>query len=135
MPTLQIQAEVTPQMITQMVQSMTEEELRLLERELKIEQMRRFCPDVLQDESALLQRALRPPPQAQRFEELAQLQEAGALSDPQHAELMQIIEAREADNVERVSVVMRLAALRGEKFETLWAELGLIPQQRRRVTG
>lgn len=135
MPTLQIQAEVTPQMVTQMVRSMTEDELRGLERELKIEQLRRFCPDVPQEETALLQRALQPAPHSARLEELLDLRENAALSDEQHAELLQIIEAREADNVERVSVVARLADLRGVKFEALWKELGLIPKKQRQVTG
>lgn len=135
MLTLQIQAEVTPQMVTQMVQRMTEEELRLLERELKIEQLRRFCPDVPQEENALLQRALQPPPQTERLEELWALRENETLSDEQHAELMEIVEQREADNVERVSVVSRLALLRGEKFETLWKKLGLVPNGQRQVTG
>lgn len=135
MPTLQIQAEVTPQMVTQMVQSMTEDELRLLERELKIEQLRRFSPDVPQEEKALLERALQLTPHESRWEKLTELRETRALSDEQLAELLQITEEREADNVERIAVVMRLAALRGEKFEALWPKLGLVPQQRRRVTG
>ena len=70
MPTLQIQAEVTPQMVTQLMRSMSEDELRLLERELKIEQLHRFSPDVPQEETALLRRALQEPPQTERFEEL-----------------------------------------------------------------
>lgn len=135
MPTLQIQTEVTPQMVTQMVQSMTEAELRELERELKIEQLRRFCPDVPQEETALLQRALQPPPHEAHLEELLELREEGTLSEEQHAELIQIVEEREADNVERVAVVGRLALLRGEKFEALWKKLGLVPKGRHRVTG
>ena len=135
MPTLQIQAEVTPQMVTQLMRSMSEDELQLLERELKIEQLRRFSPDVPQEEAALLRRALQEPPQTERFEELRELRDSKALSSEQHAELMQIIEAREADNVVRVAVVGRLAELRGVRFERLWKELGLVPQERRRVTG
>lgn len=131
MPTLQIQAEITPQM----VRSMTESELRELERELKTEQLRRFCPDVPQEEAALLARALQPVPHGARFEELWELREDEQVSEEQHAELMQIIEAREANNVERVSVVARLADLRGVKFEALWKELGLVPKERHRVTG
>lgn len=122
-------------MVTQMVRSMTEDELRLLERELKIEHLRRLSPDVPQEETALLMRALEPVPHTARMEELLDLRENAEMTDEQHAEFMRIIEAREADNVERASVVARLADLRGVKFEALWKELGLIPKERRRVTG
>ena len=83
------------------------------------------------EETQLFEIINQPMPGAERFRQLEPLWKAGTLSEPERAELLQIIEEREEVNARRVEAVMNLARLRGVSFDSLWRQImGEVPPPR-----
>ena len=123
MATVILEAQLTPQIISQAVRAMSETELSELERSLRDERLRRFSPDVSEDESALLEAVRAPLPHQNHWEELQRLRADDCWDERARAEMLELNEARETANVKRVAAAMRLANLRGVPFPQLWQQL------------
>ena len=70
MSTITLEAQLTPAILSQAVRAMSETELEELERSLRNEKLRRFSPDVTDDEAALLDAVTQPMPHQARWDEL-----------------------------------------------------------------
>ena len=127
MATVVLEAQLTPEMVSQAVRSMSESELEALERSLRAERLRRFSSDVPDDEAALLEAVRAPLPHQACWEQLIQLRETDDWNEALNAEMLNLNEAREAANVRRVAAAMRLANGRGVPFQQLWQHLVLSP--------
>ena len=127
MATVVLEAQLTPEIMSQAVRSMNEAELEELERSLRDERLRRFSPDVSGDEAALLEAVAQPLPYQARCEQLTQLRENNDWNEALNVEMLRLNEAREAANVRRVAAAMRLANLRNVPFQQLWQQLVLSP--------
>ena len=131
MPTITLETQLTPAMLSQAVRAMSETELEELERSLRDERLRRFSSDVPDDEAALLEAVLQPMPNQARWDELRQLRENDDWNESLNAEMLRLNEDREGANVRRVAAAMRLASLRGVPFQSLWKDLVGSPSQTR----
>ena len=60
MPTITLEAQLTPAILSQAVRAMSETESEELERSLREERLRRFSPDASNDEAALLEAVTQP---------------------------------------------------------------------------
>ena len=127
MPTITLEAQLTPEVMSRAVRAMSETELEELERSLRNEKLRRFSSDVSEDEAALLEAVTQPMPHQARWDELLQLRENDDWNETLNAEMLRLNEDREAANVRRVAAEMRLANLRGVPFQQLWQQLVLSP--------
>ena len=127
MPTITLEAQLTPAILSEAVRSMSETELEELERSLRDERLRRFSSDVPDDEAALLKAVTQPMPHQARWDELLQLRENDDWNEALSAEMLRLNEDRESANVRRVAAAMRLANLRGVPFQQLWQQLVLSP--------
>ena len=127
MATVVLEAQLTPEILSQAVRSMSEAELEELERSLRDERLRRFSPDVSDDEAALFEAVTQPMPHQARWDELLQLRENDDWNEALNAEMLTLNEDREGANVRRVAAAMRLANLRGVPFQQLWQQLVLSP--------
>lgn len=123
MATIVLEAQITPEMMSQAVRAMNETELNKLERSLRDERLRRFSPDVSDDEAALLSAVRASLPHQNRWEQLQQLRAENSWNETLREEMLELNEARESANVKRVAAAMRLANLRGVPFQELWRQL------------
>jgi hypothetical protein len=106
-------------------------ELDALEAALRREKLRRSGRILSAEETRLFETINQPAPGAERFRQLETAWQAGALSEAERAELLEIVEAREELNARRVEAVMELAKLRGVPFTALWRQtMGEAPQPR-----
>ena len=122
MATVVLEAQLTPELMSQAVRAMSEVELQSLERSLRDERLRRLSPDVPDDEAALLEAVRAPLPHQARWEQLQQWRESGDWNETLRSEMLELNQAREAANVRRVAAAMRLANLRGVSFKELWPQ-------------
>lgn len=128
MATLTLTAELTPEALGELVTSISEDELARYEHVFAEERRRRLVPGN-EEEVDLIEAINCPIPHAERYAELSPKWQAGVLTAEERAEWMAMIEDREADNVEKLAAVIRLAELRGVPFDPLWRQLmGPVPR-------
>lgn len=117
--------------ILEAARSFPTSDLESLEHSLRLERLKRQGYALGATETALFESINQPMPDEQRYHELTPAWEAGTLSQVERAELLEIVEAREAANARRVAAVMELARLRGVEFAALWRQImGAAPEPR-----
>jgi hypothetical protein len=129
MPTLHVEAQVSPDELLQAVDQLGTADLeRFVARVLAL-RARRAAPSVPPEEAALLLQINLGLP-AEMRDRLGQLNEKcedEALTPDEHAELLGLVAQVEALEGERIERLSRLAHLRGVSLTALMDELGIRP--------
>lgn len=127
MPTIQIEARVSPEQLLRAVDQMTADELGAFARRVLELRARRSAPLLSSEESALLDRvnATLPPSAMARYRDLSSRREAEALTGDEHAELLAISDALESLDADRIAALAELARARGMTLEAAMASFGI----------
>jgi hypothetical protein len=129
MPTLHVEAQVSPDELLQAVDQLGMADLeRFVSRVLTL-RARRAAPSLPAEEAALLIQINRglPPALRARLATLNEKCEDEALTPDEHAELLGLVAQVQALEVERIESLSRLARLRGMSLTDLMDELGIRP--------
>ncbi len=129
MPTLHVEAQVSPDELLQAVDQLGMADLeRFVSRVLAL-RARRAAPSVPAEEAPLLLQINRgvPAELRDRLGRLKQQCEDEALTPAEHAELLGLVAQVEALEVDRIQSLSRLASLRGVSLTALMDELGIRP--------
>jgi hypothetical protein len=125
MPTINIQAEVSVDVLVKAVEQLQGAELRQFTAQVLALNAKRMAPSVTQEEAALLRQINTPPPAdvQRRFDELIVKRDAETLDNEEYAELLQLTRQVEAFDVARLEALAKLAALRGVTLHELMRQL------------
>jgi hypothetical protein len=129
MPTINIQAEVSVDVLVKAVEQLQGAELRQFTAQVLALNAKRMAPSVTQEEAALLLQINTPPPAdvQRRFDELIVKRDAETLNNEEYAELLQLTQQVEAFDVARLEALAKLAALRGVTLHELMRQLEIRP--------
>jgi hypothetical protein len=129
MPTINIQAEVSVDVLVKAVEQLQGAELRQFTAHVLALNAKRMAPSVTQEEAALLLQINTPLPAdvQRRFDELVAKRDAETLDAEEYAELLQLTQQVEAFDVARLEALAKLAALRGVTLHELMRQLELTP--------
>jgi hypothetical protein len=129
MPTINIQAEVSIDVLVKAVEQLRETELRQFTAQVLALNAKRMAPSLMQEEEALLLRinGSLPVDIQQRFDELIGKRDAETLDNEEHLELLRLTQQVEAFDVARLEALTKLAALRGVTLTELMRQLDLNP--------
>jgi fructose-1-phosphate kinase PfkB-like protein len=127
MPTINVQADVSIDVLVQAAEQLSETELRHFTSQILALNAKRTAPSVAQAEAELLVHISgRLPEEVQRrYDELIAKRDAETLSDAEHAELLRLTKQVEAFDVARVEALSQLAARRGVTLSALMRQLGI----------
>jgi hypothetical protein len=127
MPTVHIEANVSPGELLKAVDALDASELDSFVAEVLALQARRRAPSLPPDEADLLVRINEglPDELRARYDALHAKQEAEALTPEEHEELLRVIARVEDLQAERVENLARLARLRGVTLAALMDSLGI----------
>jgi fructose-1-phosphate kinase PfkB-like protein len=127
MPTINVQADVSIDVLVQAAEQLSETELRHFTSQILALNAKRTAPSVAQAEAELLVHISgRLPEDVQRrYDELIAKRDAETLSDAEHAELLRLTKQVEAFDVARVEALSQLAARRGVTLSALMRQLGI----------
>ena len=127
MPTIQVEANLSPDELLAAVQQLSLPELEVFLDKARLLRAQRVAPVLSHSESALLNKinAGIPATILDPFRELKEKQESEMLTEAEHAEYMYLVNAIEAHNVERLSWLIELAQLRQQTVTDLMHDLGL----------
>ncbi len=131
MPTLHVEAEVSPDELLRAVDQLSMADLeRFVSRVLAL-RARRVAPSLPPEEAALLVQINRglPAELRARLRLLNERCEDEALTPDEHAELLGLVAKVEGLEVERMESLSRLARLRGVPLTVLMDDLGLRPPE------
>ena len=129
MPTINIQAEVSVDVLVKAVEQLPEAELRQFTAQVLALNAKRMAPSVTQEETALLLQINKPLPEdiQRRFDELRGKRDTETLDNEEYAELLRFTQQVEAFDVARLEALTKLAALRGVTLPELMHQLDLKP--------
>jgi fructose-1-phosphate kinase PfkB-like protein len=129
MPTINVQADVSIDVLVQAAEQLSETELRHFTSQILALNAKRTAPSVAQAEAELLVHinGRLPEDVQRRYDELIAKRDAETLSDAEHAELLRLTEQVEAFDVARVEALSQLAARRGVTLSALMRQLGIEP--------
>lgn len=129
MPTLHVEAQVSPDELLQAVEQLGTPDLEQFVARVLALRARRAAPSLPPEEAALLiQINLGLPSEMRaRLGQLNEKCENEALTEAEHAELLGLVAQVEALEVERIERLSRLATLRGVSLTALMDELGIRP--------
>ena len=129
MPTINIQAEVSVDVLVKAIEQLRGAELRQLTAQVLALNAKRMAPSVTQEEAALLRHINRPLPEdvQQRFDELIGKRDAETLDAEEYAELLRLTPQVEAFEVARLEALAKLASLRGVTLPELMRQLEIRP--------
>jgi hypothetical protein len=129
MPTINIEAEVSVDVLVKAAEQLQGAELRQFTAQVLALNAKRLAPSVPQEESALLLRINTPFPEdvQRRFDELIGKRDAETLDTEEYEELLRVTQQVEAFNVARLEALAKLAALRGVTLPELMRQLELRP--------
>ena len=90
---------------------------------------KRVAPVLSQKEADLLDKiyAKLPPATQERYDSLTEKRRDGAISTEEYGELLALVQVVEQYNVERLKLIVELAALRKVTAQQLMKQLGLMP--------
>lgn len=90
----------------------------------------RRAPGLPSRETELLLRlqTLFPPEQTREYQSLCERSDAGTLTEPEREHLLNIIEQRDHQNAERLTIVAEVAQLRGIALREAMAQLEIRPE-------
>jgi hypothetical protein len=127
MPTINIQADVSVEMLVKAAEQLSETELRHFTSQILALNAKRTAPSVTQAEAELLVHinSRLPKDVQRRYDELIAKRDAETLSDAEHAELLRLTKQVEAFDVARVEALSQLAARRGVTLSVLMRQLGI----------
>lgn len=127
MPTVQIEAQLSPGKLLEAVKQMSLPELEQFMSEVIVLQAQRKAPRLSPKESELLIKINRglPPEDQTRLNRLIEKRRAEALTPEEQRELLRLTDRLEAAQVARVKALVKLAQLRGIPLNTLMNDLGI----------
>ena len=129
MSSIQIKSSVSLEELIQGVTQLEGEELDTFIQQILAIRARRNAPNLEARESELLERINQglPAPSRERWQVLEAKRRAERLSEEEQAELIELSDALEALNVQRLKYLSELALLRQTDLRTLMEELGITP--------
>lgn len=129
MPTIHIEAHVSPGELIAAVEQLGTAELDRFLSQLLALLARRRAPSLPTEEADLLLQINRGLPEdlRARLDELDARREAETLTGDEHAELIRLVARLEELEAQRIESMSRLAALRGVSLPALMRDLGLEP--------
>src|SRR5918996_1427049 len=115
MPTINIQADVSVDVLVKAAEQLSETELRRFTSQVLALNAKRTAPSVTQEEAELLGHinSRLPEDVQRRYDELMAKRDAETLGDTEHAELLQLTKQAESFDVARVEALSKLAVYRG----------------------
>jgi len=127
MPTINVQADVSIDVLVQAAEQLSETELRHFTSQILALNAKRTAPSVAQAEAELLVHinGRLPEDVQRRYDELIAKRDAETLSDAEHAELLRLTKQVETFDVARVEALSQLAARRGVTLSALMRQLGI----------
>jgi hypothetical protein len=125
MPTINIQADVSTDVLLKAAEQLSETELRQFTAQVLALNAKRTAPSVTQEEAELLLHinARLPEDVERRYDELIAKRDAETLDHEEHAELLRLTQQVEAFDVARVEALSRLASRRGVTLSALMRQL------------
>jgi hypothetical protein len=129
MPTIHIEAQVSPSELIEAVDQLGTAELEGFLSQVLALRARRRAPSLPAEQADLLLQINRglPAELRARLDELEAKREAEALTSDEHAELLRLVASLESLEVQRIEKLARLASLRGVSLPALMQDLGLKP--------
>jgi hypothetical protein len=129
MPTINIQADLSADVLVKAVEQLRGAELRQFTAQVLALNAKRMAPSVTQEEAALLLQINTPLPEdvQRRFDELIEKCDAETLDNKEYAELLRLTQQVEAFEVARLEALTKLAALRGVTLPELMQRLDIRP--------
>jgi hypothetical protein len=129
MPTINIQADISIDVLVKAVEQLREAELRQFTAQVLALNAKRMAPSVTQEEAALLLHINSPLPEdiQRRFDELIGKRDAETLDVEEYAELLRLTQQVEAFDVARLEALAKLASLRGVTLPDLMCQLDIGP--------
>jgi hypothetical protein len=129
MPTVHVEAQLTPEELLKAVGQLSPPELDDFTARVLALRAERFAPRLSVEETVLLQRINEAVPLElrRRYRELIARRDNGILTSEEQAELLRLTDAVENREAERVAHLAELARLRGVTLRALVEQLGLPP--------
>jgi hypothetical protein len=125
MPTINIQADVSVDMLVKAAEQLSETELRQFTSQVLALNAKRTAPSITQQEAELLVHInTRLPEDVQRrYDELIARRDAETLGDAEYQELLRLTTQVESFDVARVEALSKLASRRGLTLSALMRQL------------
>jgi hypothetical protein len=129
MPTIHIEATLTPEKLIEAVEQLGPAELEAFTHSVMALRARRQAPSLSLSEAELLRRINEgaPPEMQRRYDELIAKRRAETLSPEEYEELLHMTEQMESIEVRRLECLAQLARLRQTSLPELMKELGIAP--------
>ena len=127
MPTINVQADVSVEMLVKAAEQLSETELRHFTSQILALNAKRTAPSVTQAEAELLVHinGRLPKDVQRRYDELIAKRDAETLSDAEHEDFLRLTKQVEAFDVARVEALSQLAARYGVTLSALMRQLGI----------
>jgi hypothetical protein len=127
MPTINVQADVSVNVLVQAAEQLSETELRHFTSQILALNAKRTAPSITQVEAELLVHinSRLPGDVQRRYDELLDKRDAETLSDAEHEDLLRLTKQVEAFDVARVEALSQLAARHGVTLSALMRQLGI----------
>jgi hypothetical protein len=125
MPTINIQADISVDVLVKAAEQLSETELRQFTSQVLALNAKRTAPSVTQEETELLLRinARLPEDVQRRYAGLIAKRDAETLGDEEHEELLRLTRQVEAFDVARIEALSKLASRRGVTLSALMRQL------------
>lgn len=126
MPAIQAEVQLSPEQILEAVDRLSSEEIESFTQRLLELRARRVAPVVPVDESPLIERINNALPHAKRvrYAELLSRRGASTLTEAEHAQLIELSDALELLDADRLAALAELARLRGVRLSELMTVFG-----------
>jgi hypothetical protein len=127
MPTINIQVDVSVDVLVKAAEQLSETELRQFTSQVLALNAKRTAPSVTQEEAELLLHINGHLPEdvQRRYDELMAKRDAETLGNEEHEELLRLTKQAEAFDVARVEALSKLASRRGVTLSALMRQLGI----------
>jgi hypothetical protein len=125
MPTINIQADISVDVLVKAAEQLSEKELRQFTSQVLALNAKRMASSVTQEEAELLLRinGRLPEDVQRRYAELIAKRDADTLGEEEHKELLRLTKQVEAFDVARVEALSKLASRRGVALSALMRQL------------
>lgn len=125
MPVIQVEARLSPEQILDAVGQMSPDEIASFANRVIELRARRVAPLLSAEESPLLERINRAPSPTQQalLAKLLERRDASALTEAEHAQLIELSDALEMLDTDRLAALAELAGLRRVSLTELMASL------------
>lgn len=130
MPTVQVNANLTPEKILEAVRQFNSVELDEFTDQVVLLRTQRHVPHLTKREMELLQRINQGIPKEvlQPYRLLKGKLEAEELTEAEHGELLHLVDEVEQYDVERLEYLIKLSQIRNQSVTELMDDLGLLAQ-------